>query len=69
MANMTKKHFEAIASDIRRVYETVAKTESEKRAVRLVALALCSTFILQNAHFNRDKFLHACGVPHMNEPR
>ncbi len=66
---MTKKHYEAIARDIRGVYEFVATSPIEKSVIRILALSLCTTFIMDNKMFDRDKFLTACAVEYEPEPK
>lgn len=58
---MTRKHFEAIASDIRHSYEN-ADGDAERFAVRSVAAKLSVTFSIFNPNFDRARFLAACGM-------
>lgn len=54
---MTRKHFEAIAADIRSEYSHAE--ESERLIIRRVTNALCSTFRQINPRFDTEKFLDA----------
>lgn len=58
---MTRKHFEAIAADIRVAY-TEADGDAERYGVRMVANRLVTTFIGMNPNFDRTRFLTACGL-------
>jgi hypothetical protein len=62
MLNMTKKHYEAIARDVKTAY-TVANRQ-QRPAIQKLAVSLCNTFIADNPRFNREMFLLACGVPY-----
>lgn len=58
---MQKRHFEAVARDIRRAYQT-AESDGERRGCYAVASNLCDTFAAANPLFQRQRFLVACGV-------
>lgn len=58
---MTKKHFEAIAADIR-IALNEADGDAERYGVRMVANRLVTTFIGMNPLFDKKKFLTACGL-------
>lgn len=66
---MTRKHFEAIARDIRvsvAAADLVGRSpmepgEDRKRTLYVVACDLAATFSTFNANFNRTRFLTACG--------
>lgn len=57
---MTKKHYEAIASDIARTRQAIHS--KDYYIVDALAQALAITFMQDNPKFNRDRFLIACGV-------
>lgn len=58
---MTKKHFIAIAADIRRELNRVAGAEACE-ALERMARSLCAVFAQFNPAFDRGRFLAACGV-------
>lgn len=58
---MTRKHFEAIAKDIRISVVASAGNPERDAALYVVACDLASTFSSFNANFNRTRFLTACG--------
>ena len=53
---MTKKHFIAVAADIRRVKDT-----GDAETARRIAEFLCDTFKRLNPAFDRSRFMVACG--------
>lgn len=55
---MTRKHYIAIARDIREVYDT-AEQNSEKDAIRFLVYKLCNTFKWDNSNFSRERFINA----------
>ena len=57
---MTRKHFEAIAADLKRQADYA--NDVEYGAILDVCLALSHTFKEFNPAFDRDRFLKACGV-------
>ncbi|UTC29822.1 hypothetical protein BAJUN_01920 [Bajunvirus bajun] len=58
---MQKRHFEAVAADIRRAYQQ-AESDGERRGCYAVAHNLAETFAAANPLFDRQRFLVACGV-------
>jgi hypothetical protein len=66
---LSKKHYEAMSSDIAReldvaetnVLITPAQAAYARIALRNVAINLCTTFRRDNAAFDGQRFLAACG--------
>lgn len=58
---MTKKHFEAIAADIKQSVVASAGNPDRDAALYVVACDLAATFSTFNANFRRTQFLTACG--------
>lgn len=58
---MTKKHFIAIAKDIRNRIERTATT-AEENAIEVLAHDLANTFADFNQAFDYGRFMAACGV-------
>lgn len=56
---MTKKHFEAIAQDIR--FQAEQSSDEGRDAIRSTAAAMAVTFSIFNQNFDRQRFLTACG--------
>ena len=56
---MSKKHFEAIASDLRWFVESGIH---DVLTVKAIAEGLCDTFKQCNPLFSRSRFLEACGL-------
>lgn len=68
---MTKKDFEAIAGALRDNRDALSATlPTEAATIQRIHASTCSTIAanlkLQNARFNRAKFLAACGVTPAN---
>lgn len=61
MSNLTKQHFEAIATIIRQHYEAEGLDFTRER-LEWLALDLASYLEKQNPLFNLKKFLLACGI-------
>jgi hypothetical protein len=59
---MTKKHFIAIAADIRENLTMSERDESEVFGIESQARSLCDVFATFNPAFDRARFLAACGV-------
>ena len=61
---MSKKHFEAIAAEIKELYQRATRHESpdEKTGVCNVARSLARVFSEFNPRFDRHRFLSACGL-------
>lgn len=57
---MTRKHFEAIAADIK--FQMEQSNDEGKAAIRSTAAALSVTFSIFNSNFDRRRFLTACGI-------
>lgn len=57
---MTRKHFEAIASDIRQTRECIHN--KDYYIVDALAQALALSFMQVNPRFDRERFLQACGI-------
>ena len=57
---MTKKHFEAIATDIR-MEKDFADTPEALTALHRTAVRLGITFGEFNSHFDYNRFVDACG--------
>ena len=57
---MTKKDYELIANWIKPNYEAVGN--DTKIVLQVIIGRLCSTLKSDNPHFNRGKFLEACGL-------
>lgn len=57
MSKFSKRHYEMIASEIKR---NVQKENSDCKTLRELAKDLCYTFENDYPNFKRDKFLHAC---------
>ncbi len=66
---MTKKDFEAIAAALRDGRDALSDLPNQA-AIQRIHAASCATIAsnlkLQNARFNRAKFLAACGVSPAN---
>lgn len=58
---MTRKHFAAIAADIKAQYEAETNLYAQD-AVRSTAYKLARTFASFNPNFDRIRFIMACGV-------
>lgn len=58
---MTKKHFIAIAAEIRQALRESCDV-SESYGIEKMAIRLCTTFKSANPNFDRSRFLAACGV-------
>ena len=59
---MTKKHFIAIAADIRANLAMRERDEGEIHGIEAQARSLCAVFAQFNPAFDRGRFLAACGV-------
>lgn len=58
---MTKKHFEAIARDIREELELADSPDAQRTLDRLV-VRLGTTFLDCNDLFDYNRFVRACGL-------
>lgn len=66
---LSKKHFEAIASDFntevtgleQNPSTTPTQASAAKVALRNLAISLCATFRADNPAFDGQRFLRACG--------
>lgn len=58
---MTKKHFISIAKIISERLNNVQNLDTQLEAMNL-ASKLADYFAQENPHFDREKFLSACGV-------
>lgn len=63
---MTRKHFQAAATVIRNIHEDSewcgdCKPEARRRAYQ-TAVAFITFFSDSNPHFDRERFLAACGL-------
>lgn len=61
---MKKKHYDAIAREIKKNHMYIADSEHARTCIRLLAFSLCGTFMADNPKFSRDMFLKACDVPY-----
>lgn len=59
---MTKRHFIAIAADIRAELNAYAASPTACEVIEETAKRLASTFAGFNPAFDRGRFLAACGV-------
>lgn len=63
---VTKKDFKTIAEIIAKLHPAKCKTgdfnNGENFALKNVAICLAGYFAGQNPHFDRQKFLDACGL-------
>lgn len=59
---MTKKHFIAIAADIRANLNMRERDEAEIYGIEAQARSLCDVFARFNPAFDRGRFLAAAGV-------
>lgn len=59
---MTKRHFIAIAADIRENLSMRERCEDEIFGIESQARSLCDVFAQFNPAFDRARFLAACGV-------
>lgn len=59
---MSKKHFIAIAEDIRFNLQMSERDEAEIYGIEAQARSLCDVFKRFNPQFSRGRFLAACGV-------
>lgn len=59
---MSRKHYESLATVIRRVYKKFPEpNDVETRvAIRTIVLAMCDLFKSDNPNFDREKFIRAC---------
>jgi hypothetical protein len=57
---MTKKHYEAIADDLKTTRKNIHSRDYY--IVDAICYALADTFAADNPKFNRDMFLTACGI-------
>ena len=61
---MTKKHFIAVASDVRRHVEVAQRqpdVDAAMDAVHVMAKAYCAVFQRANPLFDEERFMRACG--------
>ncbi len=58
---MTRQHFRAIAAAIAETY-TYAETDEAQDAIASTARHVASALARFNHHFDRDRFLTACGL-------
>lgn len=58
---MTRKHFAAVAADIKENVEAADGNTDAIRTLRQLAGDLARTFKLFNPNFDRVRFLTACG--------
>ena len=58
---MSRKHFEVIAASLNDSLRA-AVTECERKTVTAVAYTMAANLSGENAKFNVDTFLRACGV-------
>jgi len=58
---MTRKHFIRIAATLYAAKEQ-AKTLQARTAIREVAICLAGEFAALNPHFDKGRFLDACGL-------
>ena len=56
---MTQRHYEAIADELRKVYEASPEPDNDSYIVRLVAEALAKRFAAGNDRFRTETFLNA----------
>ena len=59
---MTKKHYILLANVIKANYNYDLLTKPQQKAVSNLAYDLAHTLKLQNARFDQDRFLIACGI-------
>lgn len=59
---MTKKHYIAIAADIRANLAMRERDEAEIFGIESLARSLCDVFAADNPRFDRSRFLAAAGV-------
>ena len=57
---MTKKHYIAIASDLKTTRKNIHSRDYY--IVDAICYALADTFATDNPRFNRTRFLQACGI-------
>lgn len=60
--SVSKKHFEAIAAELRAAIELDSKAAA-RQSVERVAEGLSNIFARENPRFDRARFLKACGLP------
>ena len=58
---MSKKHFIAIAADIKWQVTAAGEDQEKLTLLRNVVTDLCRTFVTINPNFDRSRFLTACG--------
>lgn len=56
---MTQRHYEAIADELRKVYEAERTSSIKRFAVRRVAAALAKRFAAGNDRFRTETFMNA----------
>ena len=62
---MTRKHYVAIARILSARLEAAQSSSSTRAAavsIELIALDMADYFASENPQFDRERFLHACGV-------
>lgn len=59
---VSKKHFEAIAAELRAALE-LDSNPAARQSVERVAEGLSNIFARENPRFDRARFLKACGLP------
>lgn len=59
---MSRKHYVAVAEDIRFRYLARERDDAERDAIKQVAEDLAATFKRFNGRFDRERFLAACGI-------
>lgn len=60
--SVNKKHFKAIAAELRAAIE-LDSNPAAQQAVERVAEGLSNIFARENPRFDRARFLKACGLP------
>lgn len=61
---MTRKHYQALAADIKREYCHL--TSTQKIGARAMIELMCQSFKRANPDFDRYRFLEACDITEMD---